>query len=295
MPEQILVSTSLAWYQILAFVSLPSAFGGFLQGLYAHYISDASKIDSNPNDSKKINVRVRLTIAALMGVGGGAAATLASIWLKKFEYAATDENILYIIVLSVVAGFIGHRILPTVAKSMEEKLNLIEHRVEKVQVVATEAKEQSTGALAQATTAKKSDSPADEEKTLEDLLRLRKESPLNRGVNMSLVHELKRLGRLDDSIKYASEFITLKQSTGVNDVDLGDMLYNRACYKILKASKGNNGELIGSGLDDLSRAVELNPDNRNAAKVDGDFDLLRQQKNRRYIEITGYNRQIPEN
>jgi hypothetical protein len=56
-----------------------------------------------------------LIAGGLFGLGGGAAVILATIWLNKFELTGSNYNKLYLIVLGLVAGFVGYRILPRVA------------------------------------------------------------------------------------------------------------------------------------------------------------------------------------
>src|SRR2546425_313049 len=107
------IPSILTWLDIVAFVGLAAAFGGLLKGIYSHSI--ISKQSGFPNF-------LELVVEALIGVGGGAAVVLASIWLNKFDYNNTEQNKLFLIVLGTVAGFIGYRLLPLVAKGLEERV-----------------------------------------------------------------------------------------------------------------------------------------------------------------------------
>ncbi|MFQ5913909.1 MAG: hypothetical protein ACE5JS_12055, partial [Nitrospinota bacterium] len=121
-------STSLSFSQGLVIVISSSAFGGFLQGLFQTpwWLEETGQPKSPGTESSLVLVLIRLGISILIGVGGGFAVLLASIWLKALNLADTPLNILNLIALGVVAGFVGYRILPRVARGLEDRMSLTE-------------------------------------------------------------------------------------------------------------------------------------------------------------------------
>lgn len=128
---------TLRWCNVIQFVGIPAFFGGMLQ--VAHELTYGSPSSEKQHRSaggaspKTIWAGfIALFIGGFFGVGGGAAVILAAILFNKnFDMRPTDENELYLnelylIVLGVVAGFVGYRILPRVARGLEERMDITE-------------------------------------------------------------------------------------------------------------------------------------------------------------------------
>jgi hypothetical protein len=113
---------------LMLLILAPSAFGGILQGCHRHF-----KISNSSNDPKSpkghLSWKELYLVAPGFGMGGGLAAVLAALWLNAFPIDNTVSNILKIIAMSTVAGFIGYRLLPAISTGLEERLNITEKRV----------------------------------------------------------------------------------------------------------------------------------------------------------------------
>lgn len=101
----------------LLIVGISSFAGGFLQGLFPYLGKDTAPLKFWPD----------LIISGLFGIGGGMAVMLVFTWIGKCP--TPGESYLEVIFLSVVAGFVGHRILPTVAGKLEKRLDSNEEKI----------------------------------------------------------------------------------------------------------------------------------------------------------------------
>ncbi len=64
--------------------------------------------------------------------------------------------------------------------------------------------------------------------------------------------------------------------------------YNRSCYRVLRSlMPPRNNDLLRLGLDDLSRAIELDGGNRQLAWGDSDLLALREEPNQRFYGLVG--------
>jgi len=133
-----------------------------------------------------------MVISGLFGMGGGAAILLAALWLKKFDMFDTDVNKLYLVVLGVVSGFIGYRVLPQVARRLEERMDITENEARRAQEDSGKAVRKAIDAAKNAVKAQRLAMVAyliqfeDFRKAKKDLLQLREEDRLHRYINTSL-------------------------------------------------------------------------------------------------------------
>lgn len=92
---------------------------------------------------------------------------------------------------------------------------------------------------------------------------------------------------LDISIETLSRFLGLKEEAKEYDKDYADVLYNRACYYTVKSEYIRTSAYTGEKLvpvdelkrraiEDLKRSIELSKENRIDARLDGDFEAIRQ-------------------
>lgn len=211
---------------------------------------------------------------------------------------SSDDNILYLIVLGVVAGFVGYRILPQAAIALERRMDMTEKE-------AHRALEESRRALDDAKKAAKNAETASEKAELaqkltraisyrlaedydqaeKSFLDLRKTSPLNSAITYNLSNTYKLNCDYDKAIKLMNEYIKELSEANIKDLRDANMeevaqkhakenyaVYNRACYTILKAFSSKRDDiLIAKGLDDLKKSVDLDPEIKEIAWKDKDF------------------------
>jgi tetratricopeptide (TPR) repeat protein len=95
-------------------------------------------------------------------------------------------------------------------------------------------------------------------------------SPLSRRLVIVLGNAYRILGEPQRAIEVLAEYIAKKERDQQVDSDLGDAYYNLACYLALD---GQNSLAV----ENLKRAISLNPDNIEAAKTDTDLSSIRQK------------------
>jgi hypothetical protein len=230
---------------------------------------------------------------------------------------SSDENKLYLIVLGVVAGFIGHRILPRVARGLEERMDLTEKEAIFATKKADDAVKETEKAQKEAEKAQKEAEKAQKEaekaqnityaitlietkaykKAEKILLSLGKTDPLNPLINFKLANMYKRMEDFAKAVNLTSKYIeAMRAANKENDEEFGVALYNRACYRTKQAlSSPRSDELLSKAFDDLERAIEFDPARRGYAWQDEDFEKLRKEGNPRFAEIcrAGEGRAMP--
>lgn len=297
----------LTWIDVIQFVGIPAFFGGILQ--VAHeltYGSLSSEKQHRPAGDvpakTKLAALTDVIIGGLFGVGGGAAVILAAIWLDKFKMVRSEDNELYLVVLGIVSGFVGYRILPRVAQSLEARMDITEKEsrlAHKEAIKAAEyadiARKKAEKALEGAVKAQKMSyiiyliEKNDYQKAEKYLLDLRQNDRLDFSIysQLSNLHKRKRdyNGAIDLTDRYIED---LRAANMGSDEAYTKALYNRACYTTLKAfSSGRDEVLLTKALDDLRRAIGLNSGLRELAWNDDDFKMLKEERNPRFAEIVG--------
>jgi len=129
-----------------------------------------------------------------------------------------------------------------------------------------------TGALA---ALEPSANDSDRIRAMQSLLNIRETYPTDRKAALFLGRLYKTRQDYEGAISAVSFFIAAKEKRGERDVDCADLLYNRACYRVLAAQRDLAGEAraraIETALHDLERAIQLSSDNAEAARADADF------------------------
>jgi tetratricopeptide (TPR) repeat protein len=298
-----MATSDLSWCNAILFVGIPAFFGGILQ--VAHELTYGSQhrpAGGAPPKTKWASL-IDVIIGGLFGVGGGAAVILAAILFNKnFDMKRTDENELYLVVLGVVAGFVGYRILPAVARGLEERMVKTEKESHIALDKAIQVAKDVEIALKKAENAVRGAEKAqkmayitylieknDYKKAEKYLLDLRKNDRLDFSIYSQLSNLYKRKNDYTGAIDLTNQHIEdLRAANMGSDEAYTKALYNRACYTTLRAfSSGHDEVLLAKALDDLRRAIGLNPELRELAWSDDDFEKLRKERNPRFAEIVG--------
>jgi hypothetical protein len=214
-------------------------------------------------------------VAPGFGIGGGLSAVLAAIWLKSFPIDDSVLNVIKILSMSTVAGFIGYRLLPAISTGLEERLNMTERKVSHAQEIAerteraqdnaqriieklkTTTSEQEDRlkqnmkkanvnldynlAISQAVAALNLESKGDCKRSARKISLILNDWPNDRRLYILLgrlhrwSHKPDVAEGYDDGIRVLDEFILKKGES--EDEDIADALYNKACYLTQKASK----------------------------------------------------------
>lgn len=316
------VTGELSIWLIAIFVLGPSAFGGVLQGWHRHYrmtSGEASVGNGNVGPSRGLTRTELWLVAPGFGIGGGVAALLATIWLNKLSIEASLENVLSIISVSMVAGFIGYRLLPAIAHNLEERLSVAERTAERAAEMTEEVRRnlQSTGEEIQGRITESvntimrdlnkyqeeakdysifsrgmfsADTQASHECRIyaSQFARLVERNPTDRGINIVYGRLYRWGGDYDIAIKVLRDFIKRKELKGEGeDIDVADARYNISCYLTQKADNVEGEEkegLLMEALNELEQSVAIKPENKQGAFRDDDFDPL--QEHPRFKELT---------
>jgi tetratricopeptide (TPR) repeat protein len=103
-----------------------------------------------------------------------------------------------------------------------------------------------------------------------ELERQRRLVPLSRRLVLILGRAYRLLAEPQKAIEILTEYIAIKERDQQLDSDLGDAYYNLACYLALD---GN----YASAMENLRRAIRLNPQHIEDARVDPDLSSVRDQ------------------
>jgi tetratricopeptide (TPR) repeat protein len=209
-----------------------------------------------------------LAIASIIGTGGSIAVLFGLAWSNKLDISRDIKSQVFLFTASFVAGFIGRRLLVSIATRLEEQITETRHEVQtsrKESALAVHMGEYNAAIVESTEAMGPSGTPVVQRVAADKLLQLKDRMPTDRKVNILLGRLLKRLGDLDGSIANLTSFLEAKKRRGEDkDNDYADVLYNRACYYALKGDKE-------SAYRDLEQSTTLAPRNKEDARSDPDF------------------------
>jgi hypothetical protein len=273
-------ATEHAW-NFLTLVAL-TAIGGAIGG-FAELLLRLELVDGEIHCAKhKLSSKVFKTLAwAQIPIGICGAAAVAFIFSSTTWFPPTDTPIhcLWLLSLSVVAGYGAKRFMAMVSRKLEKDIAALNEEVdqnrERVEQVAklSESRDMVARAMALLGPPVKATQVELHSSQLElgDWL---KKNPCDRTPSIVAGRLFRVANDLGGAIAILSNFLTAKKRANQTDSDYADVLYQRACYRCVWAqSKGGAAaeELKRSGLEDLRQSVALNPENADAAAQDEDF------------------------
>ena len=282
----------------LLLILLPGALGGGVQWL-SNLVQELKQKDKVA--TRKDIAPLPMFTQALVGCGGALATTLVLIAVGKFPEDASKDW-LFLVSLSFVAGFIGHRLLPIVAARLEQQVAESKRASEEAKKASEQAKQVAEQATKEVGKGRAVDEavdaiyvalqkvlingeelPAERTKTyIQDLEDLSKQEPTKRKSHIVLGRLYRTLGNYNEAIGVLSRFIEAKKAAGQgSDEHTADALYNRACYRSVKSKQKEGSEadeLRKEAVEDLRQSIALSPRNATEAKTDGDFDPLQREE-----------------
>ncbi|MFI8735365.1 tetratricopeptide repeat protein [Ectopseudomonas toyotomiensis] len=208
---------------------------------------------------------------SVLGIGGAFAVQFAIISIGKFSGADTTEAKMLLLTVSVVSGFGGRRFLSLVSNKLEDQIGEAKRLSEEAQ----EDAEESIALSKALATVRQGSTTSERVEAVNMLERFLKRHPKDRAITI-LAGRIHRMNHdLQSAIAVLSKY--LESKGGERDKDYADVLYNRACYKILSATS-NGGilqKLVDDGLKDLKQSVELSAENARDALEDDDFSAVK--------------------
>jgi hypothetical protein len=240
-------------------------------------------------------------VSAWIGLAGAVGVLfvfVATRWWQ--EESKTDSLPLFVLTLSVAAGFGARRLLPHLTRRLEQQIKEVgdeakDAKVESgiAQQVAKEAEGKAEQAKEEAfvsqiiarslaTLNEGEKAPPNEVfECIEAIGGLLGRRPMHRTANIVLGRLLNAAGDLVGAIDALDRFIEAKNSSGQLDGDLADALFNRACYHV-KVWQEAGAEPSADGLkyrkqralEDLKESFKLKPKNIHDAQTDPDLKPL---------------------
>lgn len=216
-----------------------------------------------------------------LGIGGALAVQFAMISIGKFQSDRATEVQMLLLSISVVAGFGGRRFLSLLSSKLEDQIG----EAERNSAEAREDAEESIALSKALATVRPGSTTSERLEAVGMLEGFLKRHPKDRSITI-LAGRLHRMNKdYRSAIEVLDKFLRKKGSE--HDKDYSDVLYNRACYKVLLANENTNSfkeRLIEEGLEDLSKSIEISAENARDALEDDDFSSVKDQD--KFREIT---------
>lgn len=281
-------ASTVSMFTILWLVASSGGFGGMVHFLFSlgSFYRDDNQVAAHWKHGKHglgaFLFAAALVIAVLVGIAGALAVLFVIIEAGKFPKSLDAENELFLITLSVVAGFGSRQILPSISETFRQQLNRLAGQHAELQAETAKAALR-VSAISRANTALASPTtpPSELISAAQGLAALTLPSDRTVALLQGRLYRAcadrgpaaQREARYGQAIAVLTGFLQAKGAT--RDIDYADALYNRACYKCLR----NANQDLQQALDDLRESVGINADNKALAREDSDFDHLRQDPN----------------
>jgi hypothetical protein len=272
-------TAELDWIAVLLLMLIPGAFGGILSVLQLLEIPRliAGK-NAIGNWSRFCGAAV---LGAFGGCGGALGMLLAGVWTSQLDFNATTHNRLLFISLGMVSGFLGFKLLKTVATNLETQIRDVELRT-KDQIEGIKDQLIEDNNTLDIASSIRDDPNASTEKIEEIIPELAQVATRRRGdrtVAILLGNLYDRIGKHQEAVSVVTDALTERERMGTSkDKDAADLLFNRACYRIplLKQETDDDRKkrLHTAIIQDLIRSFDLSPANRIEAKSDEDLAFL---------------------
>lgn len=271
-------------YSIFLLLCVGGAIGGIAE--YLRQIVYRNKELATNSDKLLLRPAVVLLFSsAIIGLSGALALQFILIWLNAFQDTNDAKTIVFLVSISVAAGFGARILLPEITERLRDQIKKLraetdksttkaEEAAEKAEVAATEAKKAAT--ITRAVAALTPETPiGDKKSTIKELMPIREKEPKNRVVVILIGRLYRRLKDYPTAISVLDNFLKLKEKDGEEDKDYADALYNKACYYALLYDDTKKEEYKNMALKSLARSIEISEENEDDAKSDPDFDNLR--------------------
>jgi tetratricopeptide (TPR) repeat protein len=297
----------MGWIEILILMAMSGMFGGVLDVLQ---LIDIKKLIEQ--DARVLLSKRRFVGALLLGAVGGAGGAIAMLFVivatAKLNTKPEPENRLMLISLGMVSGFLGYRVLRSVAQRVEKQIQEVETRAAKkidesaarVEASTTQKIEETADRLQRETEyskaitlgfmiAEKGDAiPSDTDTAISGLKRILEREPDNRQAGIVLSNIYRKLGGNNEALRVLSALTQSLEGKTARQKDLADSLYNRACLYNSMANQEKNElriqELRNKAYEDLERSIRLSPINKDEALQDPDLESLRGDE--RFVRVT---------
>jgi hypothetical protein len=276
------------WKQLLC-VCTAGAFGGAV--FAAAMLLEGGKKDSQWTGTKGVGLSSYVFGQTVVGVGGAMSAVFAVLTVGKTVGAIDPSNLLgsylYTASLSLVAGFIGNKLLPGVGLSLAKQLTQVETKIQDTAIKAAQASAEVKSVAKDVTkvadnVAKTTDAmldiikardevaslnvkraqgkPVDTARAQEFISKLKEYSkglPTNRVLHIVLGNLFYEVGDTNNAVAVLEGFIKNREDAGqANDDDTATAWFNISCFWSLSIEQVSNEEDKKKLEDKAIKALE---------------------------------------
>lgn len=273
---------TLAPFSIFLLISVGGAIGGTAE--YLRKIAYRKKAwVTNSDEVSSVPVMLLLVTSAIIGLSGALALQFILIWLNAFHDTNETKDIVFLVSISVAAGFGARILLPEITERLRDQVKTLraetdksttkaEEAAKKAEAAATEAK--NSAIITRAVAALTPGTPVgDKKSSIEELMPIHEKEPKNRRFVILIGRLHRALKDYPAGISVLENFIALKEKDGEHDDDCAAALYNRACYWRLLWGETKKEEYKKMALESLARSIKISEENKTDAKSDPDFDI----------------------
>lgn len=275
-------------FDIIMWVSIGGVLGGIAEYLRRIAYRDGAHraLVINGHELFQRPFILLLVASAIIGLSGALAFQFILISLKWISLTHTPEDILFLLSVSVAAGFGARILLPEITERLRDQLKKLraetdqlttkaEGAAEKAEAAATEAKQ--AAIITRAVAALTPGTPVgDKKSSIKELMPIHEKEPKTRRFVILLGRLHRALKDYPTAISVLENFIALKEKDDEHDDDYAAALYNRACYWRLLWEKTTEEtkkeEYKKMALESLARSIKISEENKADAKSDPDFD-----------------------
>jgi uncharacterized membrane protein YeaQ/YmgE (transglycosylase-associated protein family) len=246
---------------------------GALGGLVGSMIRNSSHLVLVAYESASRRVRLGFIGDIILGLGGSAVVAFLFENTLNFDPGKTSS---YPLMISVcfTAGVFGQLLIEmagekVIAKEALKVAKSAQKDTESLKITASAAFVSASYYEADKGSLDKALQAADEALELD---------PSNVAASIAKARALKRMTKVNEALEIINAALKRPDLAGTSD--LGVLLYNKACYKLLIAP-----EAVDEALELLRRSFELYPHLKTIAPKDGDLTVLLQ--NPEFMRLTG--------
>lgn len=293
---------ALEFEQIVSLMVAGGAMGGIAH-FFAQFRIKGLTLHINGETASVTTTFWQAFFSSITGIAGAMAIQFILILLGAFRSSAAPIDQIFILSISVAAGFGAKQILPQITESLMRKLQQVDEKATEAGTTSTRALEEVKKASDRIQQVDKSvveksmlytlvanalrlKDTEDEDKQLEinqeraqmvDLLRVHiAKEPLLGAYRRPCGRLLKNLGRLNEAINEMDDFLKLRRAANqTDDDDFADVLFNKACYHALRWGQSHDAADKNTALELLRSSFDILPSNRDHAERDPDLDELR--------------------
>jgi tetratricopeptide (TPR) repeat protein len=279
------------WIPVLLLFLISGAFGGILAALQMTQVEVLfrSSEATGWNWIRARNVGTAVGISAVGGAGAAVAALFVMLLdgkikartegTAKCNVIICDIDALTYISTGVLAGFLGFRLLTSVATNFldRQKLGHVEKETDrKLEEMSKklDLKEAVTKGMIACT---REPNHPDIAEAITKLSKLLEVFPAQREAIVVLGRLYRRTGDLTKAIAVLQQGLDAMKRVTTSDADRSGVNYNLACYHCLLSKTATGAErdrLLTQAFDYLRESIRLDPSNAKDAATDEDFGLI---------------------